>query len=45
MPEIIDLLNKITEAKGPEFTEGLVVGVNLTTPEKKEPKEDNQDKG
>lgn len=36
MPEqIVDILNRISEAKGPEFVEGFVAGVNLTTPEKK----------
>ena len=39
MPEIIELLNKISAAKGPEFTEGLVVGINLTTPDKPEENE------
>lgn len=37
MPDIIDILNKITAAKGPEFTEGLVVGINLTTPRTPDP--------
>lgn len=39
MPEIIELLNKISAAKGPEFTEGLVVGINLATPDKPESEE------
>ena len=41
MSEVIDLLNKISAAKGPEFTEGLVIGINLTTakPDTEEPEE------
>ena len=40
MPEnIVDILNKISAAKGPEFAEGFVAGVNLTTPVKKDEKE------
>lgn len=42
MAEIIDLLNKISAAKGPEFTEGLVAGINLTTPDKPDPEEENE---
>lgn len=44
MPEIIELLNKISAAKGAEFTEGLVAGINLTTPAKPdtEPEEENE---
>ena len=42
MPEIIELLNKISAAKGPEFTEGLVVGINLTTPAKPDTEEENE---
>lgn len=34
MPEqIVDILNKITEAKGAAFAEGFVAGVNLVTAE------------
>lgn len=34
MPEaIVDILNKITEARGAEYTKGFVDGINLTTPE------------
>ena len=44
MPEIIELLNKISAAKGPEFTEGLVVGINLTTPAKPEENEEKPSK-
>ena len=40
MPEIIELLNKISAAKGPEFTEGLVAGINLTTATKPEEPEE-----
>lgn len=44
MPEIIDMLNKISAAKGQEFTEGLVAGINLTTPAKPDtdPEEENE---
>ena len=36
MPDkIVNILNAITEAKGEEFAEGFVAGVNLTTPDKK----------
>jgi hypothetical protein len=43
MPEqIVDILNAITAAKGAEFTEGFVAGVNLTTPEKKEAEANSQ---
>lgn len=39
MPEaIVNILNAITEAKGEEFAEGFVAGVNLTTSKKKEEK-------
>ena len=35
MPEqIVNILNKIAEAKGVEYAKGFVDGVNLTTPEK-----------
>ena len=35
MPEqIVNILNKIVEAKGAEYAKGFVDGVNLTTPEK-----------
>jgi hypothetical protein len=35
MPEqIVDIINKITAAKGAEYAKGFVDGVNLTTPEK-----------
>ena len=44
MPEIIELLNKISAAKGPEFTEGLVVGINLATPDKPEESEEKPSK-
>lgn len=43
MPDkIVNILNAITEAKGEEFAEGFVVGVNLTTPDKKFREEINQ---
>lgn len=28
---ILDTLNKLTEAKGAEFTEGLIAGINIGT--------------
>lgn len=33
--KIVNILNAITEAKGAEFAEGFVAGVNLTTLDKK----------
>ena len=37
MPEVIvDILNKIADAKGREYAKGFVDGVNLMTPEKAE---------
>lgn len=34
MPEnVVEILNKITAAKGEAFAEGFVAGVNLVTPE------------
>lgn len=40
MPEVIvDILNKIADAKGQEYAKGFVDGVNLVTPERTE-KED-----
>ena len=43
MPEkIVDILNAISAAKGPEFAEGFVAGVNLTTAEKKQTEEKSQ---
>lgn len=40
MPEVIvDIVNAIAEAKGPEFAEGLVAGINLATKERKEEEE------
>lgn len=32
--QIVNILNKIVEAKGAEYAKGFVDGVNLTTPEK-----------
>ena len=32
--QIVNILNKIVEAKGVEYAKGFVDGVNLTTPEK-----------
>lgn len=45
MSEVIDLLNRVTEAKGPEFTEGLIAGINLATPKKKDGEEDEEKEG
>jgi hypothetical protein len=43
MPEkIVDILNAISAAKGAEFAEGFVAGVNLTTPDKKQTDEKSQ---
>jgi hypothetical protein len=28
---ILETLNKLTEARGPEFTEGLIAGINIGT--------------
>ena len=37
MPEVIvDILNKIADAKGQEYAKGFVDGVNLVTPERTE---------
>jgi hypothetical protein len=37
MPEdIVNIINKISEAKGEAFAEGFVAGINLTTPAKKD---------
>ena len=44
MPEnVIEILNRITAAKGEAFAEGFVAGVNLVTPEdRKKPEANNQ---
>ena len=42
--EEIDLINKIRAARGDDFTEGLVVGINLTTPAKPEESEEEPSK-
>lgn len=43
MPDkIVNILNAISEAKGAEFAEGFVAGVNLTTPEKKHREDKHQ---
>lgn len=43
MPDkIVNILNAISKAKGAEFAEGFVAGVNLTTPDKKFREEKNQ---
>lgn len=33
---ILDTLNKLTEARGAEFTEGLIAGINIGTARAKE---------
>ena len=41
MPEaIVDILNKIADAKGQEYAKGFVDGVNLMSPE--QPEEEHQ---
>lgn len=37
--QILDVLNKLSEAKGPEFTEGLIAGINIGTSRESEAKE------
>lgn len=37
---IVDILNKIADAKGQEYAKGFVDGVNLMSPE--QPEEENQ---
>ena len=40
--EEIDLINKIRTARGDDFTEGFLAGINLTTPAKPDTEEENE---
>ncbi len=42
--EQIDLINKIRTARGDDFTEGFLAGINLTTPAKPEENEEKPSK-
>jgi len=43
MPEkVVNILNAISRAKGEEFAEGFVAGVNLTTPDRMNREDENK---